>query len=166
MEIGVIGINEFAKEFCQHWIGQGHKILLAGLYAESFVLAKMIAPEVTPVLPEQIGRQAEIIVLAVQPHHLQIALEKLGEVEKKIIIDLILEKPIDGKAFYPVAEGTFVTIQSLLPEAIVVKIIPEYPDPLSLSEMLYAYTHDHLAQRLIRWLMEGSGYQIIHLQHD
>ena len=170
MEIGVIGINEYAKQFCKHWIKRGHKILFADLdrCAPSYSSASSLGPEVTLTWPETVARNAEIIVLAVHPHWVYAAIRGLGEIRHKVILDIILDEG-EGRNSDPPFSSTFKEIQKLLPEAKVVKITPDFPQNLFQPEYpstdnLYSYSNYHLAQRMVRWFMDGSGYQIIELE--
>src|SRR5688572_29292615 len=94
MEIGVIGLNEFSKNLCSHWIARGHKILFADLhlYSGGYAFAEELGPQVTLSLPEKIACQAEIIVLSVPMKYLESAIQSLGEVKQKIVVDLVEEK--------------------------------------------------------------------------
>jgi predicted dinucleotide-binding enzyme len=164
MEIGVIGLNEFSKDFCKHWIARGHKILFADLhvYSAGYSVAEELGPNVTLMLPEKVARQAEILVLSVPMKHLAAAIKALGDVKQKIVIDLVIEKQSDEGAKL----SSFQEIQQLLPEAKVVKVTAEYPFHLHQSnapETLYFYSNDHLAQRMVRWFVDGSGYKLIDL---
>lgn len=166
MEIGVIGINDFTEACCKHWIKNGHSLLFADLYsyARSYEAAEKLGPEVKLTWPEKVARQAEVIVLAVHPHNLYAAIKGLGEVKHKIILDLVVEARGCHTAL-----SSFEEIQNLLPESKVVKISADFPHRFYLPEppspeTFYSYSNDHVAQRLIRWFMEGSGLKIIDLQ--
>jgi predicted dinucleotide-binding enzyme len=165
MEIGVIGLNEFSKDLCRHWIARGHRILFADLhlYSGGYAFAEELGPHVTLSLPEKVARQAEIIVLSVPLKHVVTALQSLGNVKQKIVIDLVDEKHSD-----PAKLSSFQLIKQLLPEAKVVKVTTEYPFHLfkadeSGKETLYVYGNDQLAQRMVRWCMDGNGYKMIDL---
>lgn len=166
MEIGVIGINDFTEACCKHWIKNGHSILFADLYsyARSYEAAEKLGSEVTLTWPGKVARQAEIIVLAVPLHNLYAAINGLGEVKHKIILDLVVEGECHNSTL-----SSFEEIQNLLPESKVVKISADFPHRFYLPEppspeTFYSYSNDHVAQRLIRWFMEGSGLKIIDLQ--
>lgn len=172
MEIGVIGTNEFVIALCKHWIGKGHKILFADLhlYSNGYALAENLGPQVTFSLPAKMARQAEIIVLGVQPQNLHAAVESLGSVKQKIIIDLITEEKTDGDEPSLSFNSSFEEIQKLLPEAKVVKITPDYPHHLlhsnfSKQDTLYSYSNDQLAQRMVRLFIDGTGYKMVDLQN-
>ena len=167
MEIGVIGMNEFAKTLCNHWIRRGHKILFAdlNLYSNGYTIAEKLGNQVSLTLPEKVGRQAEVIVLAVPMKTLPLAARALGSVQHKIVIDLIKEEKegLDGDRRW----SSFLEIQNLLPGAKIVKVTPEYPVHLykqeSSDSTLYFYSNDHLAQRMVRWFVDGSGFKMIDL---
>jgi predicted dinucleotide-binding enzyme len=166
MEIGVIGLNDFSKEFFKHWIVRGHDILFADvhLHSSEYGFAEVLGPQVSHCLPEQISRQAEIIVLAVPMKYLEAAIRSLGSVKQKIVVDLVDEKQGDTSAKL----SSFQVIKQMLPEAKVVKVTPDYPFHLNQPksngpETLYSYSNDHLAQRMVRWFLNGSHYKMIDL---
>jgi predicted dinucleotide-binding enzyme len=167
MEIGVIGMNEFAKTLCNHWINRGHKILFAdlNLYSKSYTIAEKLGKQVSLTLPEKVGRQAEVIVLAVPMKTLPLAARALGGIQHKIVIDLIKEEKERRDGDRP--WSSFQEIQNLLPGAKIVKITPEYPVHLynqaSSDSTLYFYSNDQLAQRMVRWFVDGSGFKMIDL---
>jgi predicted dinucleotide-binding enzyme len=164
MEIGVIGLNDFSKDFCKHWIARGHRILFADLhlYSGGYAFAEELGPQVSLSLPEKVARQSEIIVLAVPMKYLEVAISSLGDVKQKIVVDLILEKGEGSKL------SSFYVIKQLLPEAKVVKVTPDYPFHLTQPkskgpETLYSYSNDHLAQRMVHWFLDGLHYKMIDL---
>jgi predicted dinucleotide-binding enzyme len=166
MEIGVIGLNDFSKDFCKHWIARGHEILFADLhlYSSGYVFAEELGPQVSHCLPEQVARQAEIIVLAVPMKDLEAAIKSLGDVKQKIVVDLVDEKQGDTSARL----SSFQVIKQMLPETKVVKVTPDYPFHLTQPksngpETLYSYSNDHLAQRMVRWFLDGLHYKMIDL---
>lgn len=165
MEIGVIGLNEFSKNLCKHWISRGHRILFADLhlYSGGYAFAEELGPQVTLSLPEKVARQAEIIVLSVPMKHLESAIQSLGDVKQKIVVDVVEEKKSDKD----LKLSSFQEIKRLLPEAKVVKVTTEYPfhliKPDENKETLYFYGNDHLAQRMVRWCLDGNGYKMIDL---
>ena len=157
-------MNEFSKDLCKHWIARGHKILFADLhlYSGGYAFAEELGPSVTLSLPEKVARQAEIIVLAVPMKQVETAIQTLGNVKQKIVVDLVDEKHGDAKL------SSFQLITRLLPEAKVVKVTSEYPFHLyspdsNRTEILYFYSNDQLAQRMVRWFVDGSGYKMIDL---
>jgi predicted dinucleotide-binding enzyme len=163
MEIGVIGMNEFAGTLCKHWISRGHRILFAdlNLYSKGYSIAEKLGKQVSLTLPEKVGRQAEVIVLAVTMKTLPLAARALGPIQHKIVIDLIKEE-IDQE--YKLS--SFQEIQNLLPGAKIVKVTPDYPihyKPDPSDSILYFYSNDHLAQRMVRWFVDGSGFRLIDL---
>jgi predicted dinucleotide-binding enzyme len=167
MEIGVIGINDFTEACCKHWIKNGHSILFADLYsyARSYEAAEKLGPEIKLTWPEKVARQAEVIVLAVPQRNLYAAINGLGEVKHKIIVDLIEEAEDKRPHSFT---STFDEIQNLLPESKVVKITPDFPNHLYFPEPLapetfFSYSNDYVAQRFVRWFMDGSGFKIIDL---
>jgi predicted dinucleotide-binding enzyme len=166
MEIGVIGLNEFSKGLCKHWIARGHRILFADLhlYSGGYAFAEELGPQVTLSLPEKVARQAEIIVISVPLKHLETAILSLGDVKQKIVIDLVDETKADVNSRL----SSFQLIKQLLPEAKIVKVTREYPFHLfkadaGSKETLYVYGNDQLAQRMVRWSMDGNGYKMIDL---
>lgn len=169
MEIGVIGMNDYAKAFCKHWIKRGHKILFADLhlYSGGYALAEELGSNVSLTLPEKVARQAEIIVLAVPSKHLLTAIEGLDGLKQKIVVDLIIEDQ-ESRAIYP--KSSYEEIQQHLPEAKVVKVTPDFPNHLyqldAEKNTLYSYSNDQLAQRMVRWFLDGSGYNMIDLQNN
>ncbi|MEZ4972972.1 MAG: NAD(P)-binding domain-containing protein [Cyclobacteriaceae bacterium] len=161
MDIGVMGINAFAKTFCKHWIRSGHKIVFADLPGQSDIFKKVstLGSEVSVTTPDQLASLAEIIVLAVEHHDLEKAIGLMGHVSKKIVVDLVTDP---GASAQP---NSFFEIQRLLPEVKVVKLTDVYPDHLHQStddkQVIYSYSNDQLAQRMVRWSIEGSGYHMI-----
>ncbi|HEU5289536.1 MAG TPA: NAD(P)-binding domain-containing protein [Cyclobacteriaceae bacterium] len=165
MEIGVIGLNEFSKRLCEHWISRGHKILFADLhlYSGGYAFAEKLGPQVSLSLPEKVARQAEIIVLSVSMKHLESVILSLGDIKQKIVVDVVEEKKSDQD----LKLSSFQEIKRLLPEAKVVKVTSDYPFHLfkqdSSKQTLYVYSNDQLAQRMVRWCMDGNGYKMIDL---
>lgn len=171
MEIGVFGINGYAASLCRHWISQGHSVLFADhlLSAEVLNLSQESGPQISFAAPSKVVQCAEIIVLAIPFQNLRETLEGLA-IRQKVVIDLIIEQR-DGTSGTSGAEGSFEQIQHLLPEAIVVKVTPEFPHHIfklksSATEGLYSYSNDQLAQRMVSWFLKGSGYEVIDLKHD
>lgn len=165
MEIGVIGLNDFSKTLCQHWIKKGHQILFADLhhYSHGYAIAESLGHQVSLVLPEKVGREAEVIVLSVSMKNLSSAVKALGNVEQKIVVDLIVEEQEGSNPRL----SSFQEIQHLLPAAKVVKVTPHYPfhlyTPDPTAHTLYCYGNDHLAQRMVKWFVDGSGFKMIDL---
>lgn len=165
MEIGVIGLNDFSKTLCQHWIKKGHQILYGDLhhYSQGYAIAESLGNQVSLVLPEKVGREAEVIVLSVSRKCLASAITALGQVEQKIVVDLITEEHGGNEPTL----SSFQEIQHLLPSAKVVKVTPHYPfhlyQPDPTARTLYFYGNDHLAQRMVKWFVDGSGFKMIDL---
>lgn len=166
MEIGVIGLNQNAYMLCKHWLKGGHKIFFADLhlYSKNYAIAESLGPNVTLSPPDRAARKSEFIVLAVTSRKIAIALEQLGDVQQKIVVDLVQE---DNQQ---TSESTYHRIQLALPEAKVVKLTNDYPlnllHPNSEStRVLYSYSNDSLAQRLVNWSIAGSGYKTIDLKN-
>ena len=166
MEIGVIGLNEFSKDLCKHWISRGHKILFADLhlYSGGYAFAEELGPQVSLTLPEKAAKLSEIVVLSVPMKHLETAIQSIGDVKQKIVVDLVDETKADKNSKL----SSFQEIKRLLPEAKVVKVTSEYPFHLFQQtpqnpETLYSYSNDHLAQRMVRWCLDGAGYKMIDL---
>jgi len=165
MEIGVIGMNEFAKTLCNHWICRGHKILFAdlNLYSKGYEVAEKLGKQVSLALPDKVGRQAEVIVLAVPMRTLPLAVRALGPVQHKIVIDLIKEEKNGEDS----RQSSVQEIQNLLPAAKIVKVTPDYPSHIHKQNpsdsTLYFYSNDHLARRMVRWFIDGSGFKMIDL---
>lgn len=169
MEIGVIGMNEYAETFCTHWLEKGHTILYADmtLYSKGYALAESLSPKVVLSLPEKVARQAEVIVLAVPFAKLQCAIDALGPVKQKIIVDLIIEEP-QNLTSASSCKSSFEQIEQLLPEAKVVKVTPDYPYHLiqlglAAGDTLYSYSNDHVAQRMVKWFVDGTPYKVVDL---
>jgi predicted dinucleotide-binding enzyme len=166
MEIGIIGLNEISEAFCKHWLKRGHQIFYGdlSLYSAQYVQAEKLGSKVTLVLPEKLVSLSEVIVLAVAHNRLHDAIGSLGEVKQKIIIDLTDEPT--GQRMY---KSSFEEIKRLLPETKVVRVTNTYPHHLQLKKVdhgkpLYSYSNDNLAQRMVRWFVDGSGYKMIDLQ--
>lgn len=167
MEIGVIGMNEYAETFCTHWLAKGHTILYADLapYSKGYAVAEALSPRVVLSLPEKVARQAEVIVLAVPFKKLQCAIDALGPIKQKIVVDLIVEEPITAASQ---GRSSFEQIEQLLPEAKVVKVTPDYPYHLiqlglAAGDTLYSYSSDHVAQRMVKWFVDGTSYKVVDL---
>jgi len=95
----------------------------------------------------------------VPPKNLETAVAAIGDIQQKIVVDLILEQP--DRASHG---SSFREIQRLLPEAKVVKITPDYPYQFSdeaVPNILYFYSNDRLAHRMVRWVVDGAGYKMI-----
>ena len=170
MEIGVIGMNEYAQTFCTHWLAKGHTILYADmtLYSKGYAQAESLSPKVVLSLPEKVARQAEVIVLAVPYAKLQCAVDALGPIKQKIVVDLIIEEAPHANSSQSY-KSSFERIEHLLPEAKVVKVTPDYPYHLiqlglAAGDTLYSYSNDHVAQRMVKWFVDGIGYKVIDLQ--
>jgi predicted dinucleotide-binding enzyme len=166
MEIGVIGMNEYARNLCRHWVRNGHKIFIADLHLSpgGYAFAEELGQGASLDNPQKVARQAEVLVLAVPLKHLQPTLESL-HVQHKIVIDMVVETPSNAGA----AENSFQMIRQALPDAKVVKVTSRYPWYLlhidsSDAEILYSYSDDDLAQRMVRVYIDGSGYRMIDLK--
>lgn len=165
MEIGVIGINTYARKLCRHWIRKGHKILFAdlNLYSENDANVEGLGPKVVPALPDRVVREAEIIVIAVAAAKLKSTLALL-DIQQKIVVDFVIE---DRENDF---ESSFDLIQSTLTQAKVVKVTPVYPyhllNAFEETDTLYSYSQDHLAQRMIHWSIDGSGYTMHGLDYN
>jgi predicted dinucleotide-binding enzyme len=163
MEIGVIGINEFTKAFCNHWIKKGHQIYYADLnpYSVGYATAEELGPSVILALPSNVAKRAEIIVIAVPQKNLLAIAEAMGDVQEKIIIDLIEDDSEQG--FRKEAKSSFDEIKELFPKAKVVKITSQFPRT---TNTLFTYSNDRVAQRLVRWVTEGLNIKLIDLQEN
>jgi predicted dinucleotide-binding enzyme len=169
MEIGVIGMNELAVAFCRHWLKKGHRILYSDLhsYSSGYQTAEQLGEGVSLVLPAKAAREAEVIVLAIAQKNLPALAETIGDVQQKIVIDLIADESEQAQG--TTHKRSFDEIQALLPEAKVVKITSRYPahlfDERKSANTFFTYGNDTLAQRLVHWFTDGLGYKMIDLQH-
>ena len=166
MEIGVIGLNQNAYMLCKHWLKGGHKIFFADLhlYSKNYAIAESLGPNVTLSPPDRAARKSEFIVLAVASRKIATAVRQLGDIQQKIVVDLVNED------YRQPNESTFNQIQLALPEAKVVKLTNDYPLNILYpksegSKVLYSYSNDRLAQRLVNWSIAGSGYKMIDLEN-
>jgi predicted dinucleotide-binding enzyme len=159
MDIGVFGINTFAMTFCKHWIQAGHKILYADLPGrlENYHKISKLGPGVSVTTPGQIALLAEIIVLAIDYGDLKESIKSMGPIRQKIVVDLV------AATATPFHWNSFFEIQKQLPEVKVVKLTHDYPlhHSTQSEQVIFSYCNDQLAQRMVRWSIEGSGYQMI-----
>lgn len=166
MEIGVIGINQFAKALCRHWITQGHNILFADLniYAKSYAMAEAMGVNVRLSLPEKAASECEVLVVAVAREKLALTIPAIGKVSQKIVIDLVMDNNENDLR----APSSFRVLRDSFPDAKIVKLTSLYPlhvvhpDALN-ANVLYSYTNDQLAQRMVRKCVEGSEFKLIDL---
>lgn len=161
MDIGVMGINTFAMTFCKHWISAGHKIVFADLPGQFDIFKKVstLGLSVSVTTPDQLASLTEIIVLGVEHHNLEKSIGLMGHVSKKIVVDLVADTGT------PAHQSSFVEIQKLLPDVKVVKLTSVYPhhlhQPSGNKQVIYSYSNDQLAQRMVRWSILGSGYRMV-----
>lgn len=163
MEIGLLGINGLSQTLCRHWVNKGHRILFSDLnvYSEGYRFAETLGQSASLVLPEFVSRHAEVIVLSVSLKDIDAAVDALGNVSQKIVLDMVSEGAPDS-----IQHSTFHHLKKKLPGAKVVKITPHFPFHLFSSDSnntLYSYSNDHLAQRMVKWFVDGTGYKMVDL---
>jgi predicted dinucleotide-binding enzyme len=89
MNIAIIGVGRIGTNLARQFSSKGHQVTLAFSRDEQrlHTLAQQLGPRVQAASPAVAASQAEVIVLAVPWGLIDTALEQMGEVRGKIVID-------------------------------------------------------------------------------
>ncbi len=89
MNIAIIGVGHIGTNLAQQFASKGHQVTLAFSRDERrlHALAEQLGPRVQAASPDVAASRAEVIVLAIPWDLIDLALEQMGEVREKIVID-------------------------------------------------------------------------------
>jgi predicted dinucleotide-binding enzyme len=89
MNIAIIGVGHIGTNLAQQFASKGHQVMLSFSRDESRLraLAQQLGPRVQVASPAVAASWSEVIVLAVPWNQIDTALEQMGEVSGKIVLD-------------------------------------------------------------------------------